>query len=153
MVCWSKPTVYAYVPNFVLSVYSVANWWWKPPNFATFELQHLVVLPIGSVWRKLKINTQPKTFTYQNLFCSQMASWQDHAQKFHQVWRHKLDEKQKTAFLVTPVAGDIQTSPKTWHGDRGPRSHSCISKMFGGQIYSFAAMRHWKYGGNLPPSA
>jgi len=36
------------------SVYSVAVWRRKTPNFAIFGLQHFVVLPVGGILRKLK---------------------------------------------------------------------------------------------------
>jgi len=60
--------VYAYVPNFVSVVYSVALWWQKKNNFCHilphFGIRHLVMLPIGSSLRKLNTGAQLQTFPY-----------------------------------------------------------------------------------------
>jgi len=46
------------------SVYSVALWWLKTPNFAIFGLQLIVVSPICGVWRKVNMGAQLQTFPY-----------------------------------------------------------------------------------------
>jgi len=64
-VCYSGPTVYAYMPNFVsidLFCRSLAA---KNPNFCRFfGLRHLVVWPIGSSLRKLNTGARLQTFPY-----------------------------------------------------------------------------------------
>ena len=68
LVCYSRPTVYAYVPNFVsigLFCRSLAA---KTPQFCQFlrffGLQHLVLSPIGNSLTKLNTGAQLQTFPY-----------------------------------------------------------------------------------------
>ena len=72
--CYSIPTVYAYMPNFV----SIGLFWRrKTPNFchilSYFGLQHLVVSPIGNSLTKLNTGAQLQTSPiqrYENRFCT-----------------------------------------------------------------------------------
>ena len=59
MVCYSRPTVYAYVPNFV----SIGPLLAKTPNFCRFfGLRHLVLSPIGNILTQLNTGAQLQTF-------------------------------------------------------------------------------------------
>jgi len=63
-VFYSKPTVYAYLPNFVSIGYSVALCGQKPPIFAVSGRRHLVMSPVGINLRKLSTDAQLQTFAY-----------------------------------------------------------------------------------------
>jgi len=65
--CYSRPTIYACVPNFVsigLFCHPLAA---KKKQFLPFcGLQHLVVSPIGSSLRKMNTGAQLQTFPLSN---------------------------------------------------------------------------------------
>ena len=63
MVCYSRPTVYAYEQKFV-SVYSVALCWGKIPILPFFGLRHLVVSTVAGNLRKWNTDAQLQTFPY-----------------------------------------------------------------------------------------
>ena len=51
----------------------------------------------------------------------------------------QTDKRTKTQ-RFWPLRRRVKSEPhQTWHGDRGPRERSCISKTFGGLMHSFAA--------------
>jgi len=65
LVCYSRPTVYAYVPNFVWISLFYCPLLAKNLNFCRFIWhRHLVVSPIGSSLRKLNTGAQLQTFPY-----------------------------------------------------------------------------------------
>jgi len=66
LVCYSRPSVYAYVPNFRLGQFIVSpSGGEKKNNFCGFFVpRHLVVSPIGSSLRKLSTGAQLQTFRY-----------------------------------------------------------------------------------------
>ena len=112
MVCYSRPTVYAYVPNFI-SVYSVALCWRKTPVFAVFwtsTFSVLTKLNTGAQLQTFPYPTASKLFLYSYAF---MAKWDAQSLTFKSVTNRQTNSHQ------------------TWHGDRGPRARSCTSKTFG----------------------
>ena len=69
LVCYSRPTVYAYVPNFVsIALFSRPLAAKKAQNFCHIlpyaGLRHLVVSPIDKSLTKLHTGAQPQTFPY-----------------------------------------------------------------------------------------
>jgi len=66
----------------------------------------------------------------------------------HDGHTHKHTNK-KTQCFWSPQQWVKSESQQTWHGDRGPQTHSCASKTFGSLAYSFAAQRCWRFGENL----
>jgi len=120
LMCYSRPTVYAYLPNFI-SVYSVVLWWRKPTIFAIFELRHLVMSSIGIDLRKLSTCAQLQTKTqrktnpksevthspiqrHQRGFCTPTPSWRNRA---HKLWRSKAwrTDRQTSGYATCFTAG------------------------------------------------
>ena len=65
MVCYSRLTVYAYVPNFVVDRFILSPSVGEKPQFLPFfELRHLVLSPIGNSLTKLNTDAQLQTFPY-----------------------------------------------------------------------------------------
>ena len=65
MVCYSRPTVYAYVTNFVSIGLFCRPLAAKTPQFLRFfGLRHLVLSPIGNSLTKLNTGAQLQTFHY-----------------------------------------------------------------------------------------
>ena len=117
-------------------VYSIALYWRKTPIFQFFWLRHLVVSPIGSSLTKLNMATQLQTFPYPTASMSFLYS------RVHNLWRskarrtnkqtNKQTNRHKTHRFWPPQRGWVKSEPhQTWHGDRGVRERSCISKTFG----------------------
>jgi len=153
------------------SVYSVALCWQKKQFLPFFALRHLVLLPsevkwvgfnvplntfrfgcqLAAVWesRTRVHNYKPSTIQrHQNRFCTPTPSWRNraHSLTFKSV-TNKQTDSQKNSFW--PPRWRVKSEPhQTWHGDKGPRAHSCTSKTFGGLAHSFAARGRWKYGDN-----
>ena len=144
--CYSRPTVYAYLPNFVSIGLFCRPLAAKNPQFLpVFGLRHLVMSTIGINLRKLNTGTQLQTFpngikivsVLQRLHGDIGRTISDVQKRVEQRDRQTNRHKNAT-FLATPAAGEIRTH-QTWHGDRGPRARSCTSKTFGGLTQSFAA--------------
>ena len=117
----------------------------KTPNFAVFGLRHFVVSPLGSNLRKLNTGAQLQTFPYPMasksfLYSNAFMSNQPHAQTlaFKSV-TNKQTFRQKTRSFRPPRRRVKSKPHQTWHGNRGPRARSCISKTFLGPTHSFAA--------------
>ena len=65
MVCYSRPAVYAYVPNLVSIGLFCRPLLVKNPQFLPFfGLWHLVLSPIGNSVTKLNTGAQLQTFPY-----------------------------------------------------------------------------------------
>jgi len=127
LVCYSRPTAYAYVPNFVSIGLFCPLWQRKTPIFVIFGLRHLVMTPVGSSLRKLNTGAQLQTFPYptvakpflySNAFMAKLGA---QTLTFKSVRDRQTDKK-------TNVFGEPH---QTLHGDRGPRASSCTSKTFG----------------------
>jgi len=140
-VCYSRPTVYAYVPNFIsigLFCHPLAA---KKPQFLPFfGLRHLVVSPVCSSLRKLNTGAQlqtfpytkvSKSFLYSNTF---MAKSGAESLTFKSVMgRQTQTNKQTKNSTFLAARRRVKSEPhQTWHGDRGPRARSCTSKTFRG---------------------
>ena len=160
LICYSRPRVYAYAPDFVSIGLFCRPLLAKNPNFCRFfELRHLVVSPISSSLRKLNTGAQLQAFPiqrHQNRFCTPTPSRRNRA---HNLWRSKAwrtnrqTDKQTKDSTFWPPRRRVKSEPhQTWQGDRGPRARSFTSKTFGGLTHSFATRGHWKFGGNPSPS-
>ena len=147
--CYSRPTVYGYVPNFVsIGLFCRPLAAKTPPNFCQFlrffGLRHLVLSPIGNSLTKLNTTAQlqtfpyptaSKSFLYSNAF---MAKWGAQTLTFKSV-TDKQTNRQKTQRFWPPRRRVKSELHQTWHGDRGPRARSFTSKTFRGLTHSFAA--------------
>ena len=119
LVCYSRPTTYGYLSNFV-SIGLLSPSGGKKPQFLPyFRLLHSVVSPFGSNLRKLNTGAQLQTFPihrYQNRFCTPTPSCEigrtnsDVEKRDGQTDRQTNRQKNST-FLATPAAGEIRASP------------------------------------------
>jgi len=151
-VCYSRLTVYVYVPNFVSIGLLCGLWRHKTHFLPYFGLRHLVVSPVGSNLRKLSTGAQlqtfpyptvSKSFLYSNAF---MAKWGAQTLTFKRVTDRQQTDKQtyrQKTQRFWPPRRRVKSKPhQTWHGDRGPRSRSCVSKTFWDLTHSFADRGH-----------
>ena len=145
MVCYSRPTVYAYVQNFVLiGLFCRPLLAKKTPIFALFGLRHLVLSPIGNNLTKMNTCAHLQTFPYptasKSFLCSNAFVAKSGAQSLtSKSVTNKQTDKQKTERFWPPRRRVKPEPHQTWHGDREPRARSCAFKTFGGLTHSFAA--------------
>ena len=138
--CYSRPTVYAYVPNFVSIGLFCRPLAAKNPQFLPFlrffGLRHLVLSPIGNSLTKLntgaKIQTFPyptasKSFLYSNVrLHGEIGRTNSDVQKRNGQTNRQTDKKTQRFW---PPRRRVKSEPhQTWHGDRGPRARSFTSK-------------------------
>jgi len=151
LVCYSRPAVYVYLRNFVLIGLFCCSVVAKNLNFCIFlqffGLRHLVMSPIGINLKKLSTGAQlqtfpyptaSKSFLYSNGF---MAKSGAQTLTFKSVTDRQTDKQtDKKTQRFWPPRRRVKSEPhQTWHGDRGPRASSCLSKTFSGLTHSFAA--------------
>ena len=137
MVCYSRPAVYAYVPNFVSVVYSVALCWRKTAIFTIFWTSAFSVVANWQQSDKVEhcaqlqtfaYPTASKSFLYSNAF---MAKSGAQSLTFKNVTNKQTDKqtnRQKTQRFWLPRRRVKSEPHQTLHGDRGPRARSFISK-------------------------
>ena len=122
LVCYSRPSVYACLPNFAwISLFCRPLLAKKPQFLRFFGLWHLVLLPTGNSLTKLNTGAQLQTypypmasklFLYSNAFMAKSG-----AQDVQKRDRQKRDgqkrdgQTKKSTFLVTPAAGEIRAPP------------------------------------------
>jgi len=140
MVCYSRPTVYAYVPNFVSIGLFCLPLAAKNLHFLPFfGLRHLVLSPIGNSLTKLNTGAQLRAFPYQTASKSFLYSNAFMAKSGAQSLTLKsLTDRQtdrqtnKKTQCFWPPRRRVKSQPhQTWHGDRGPPACSCTYKTFG----------------------
>ena len=147
MACYSRPTVYAYVPKIVTIGLFCRPLALNNPNFLpTFGLRHLVMSTVGGNLRKLNTGAQLQTFPYataSNRFCTPTPSWRNRAHKLYVQKRdgqtNKQANREKNSSFWSPRRRVKSELHQTWHGDSGPRARSCTSETFAGLMHSFAA--------------
>ena len=136
LVCYSRPTVYAYVPNFFSIGYSVALCWRKPPIFAVFWTSAFSGV---ANWRQSQKVEYRCTTT--NLPLSNGIKIVSVLQRLHgkigciisniqkRVGQTNRQIKKNSTCLAARQW--VKSEPhQTWHGHRGPQARSCTSKNF-----------------------
>ena len=127
MVCYSRPTVYAYVQNFVsISLFCRPLLAKKPQFLSFFGLRHLVLLPIGNTLTKLNTGAQLQTFPYPTASKSFLHS---------NVFVAQSATQSLTFKSVTNKQTNRQKSQRFWPPRRRmksePHQRSCTSRTFG----------------------
>jgi len=144
-VCYSRPTVHVYLRNFVsigLFCRPVAA---KTPIFAVFwntafsgvaNWQHSEkVEQQGCTTANLPLYNGVKIVSVLQRLHGEIGRTISDVQK-----RDEQTDKQTKNSTFLAARRRVKSEPhQTWHGDRGPRARSCISKTFGGLTHSFAA--------------
>ena len=142
--CYSRSTVYAYVPNFVSIGLFCRPLAAKNPNFCQFL--RFFGLHVVANWQQSDKVEHGCTTT--NLPLSNGIEIVSVLQRLHsEIWRtisdvQKRDEqtdRQKTQRFWPPWWRVKSEPHQTSNCDRGPRARSCSSKTFGGLMHSFAA--------------
>jgi len=142
VVCYSRPTVYAYVPNFVSIGLFCRPLLAKKQFLRFFGLRHLGLSPIGNSLTKLNTGAQLQTFPYptasKSLLYSNAFIAKSGAQSltFKSVTNKQTDRQTKNSTFWPPRRRVKSEPHQTWHGDRGPRARSCTSKTFRSDVVS-----------------
>ena len=127
------------------SVYSAALCAAKNPNFCRFWTSAFsgVVSTVGGNLRALNTSAQLQTFPYPTASKSFLFSNTFMAKLGAQTLTFKSATNRQTKnSTFWPPRRRVKSEPhQAWHGDRGSRACSCISKTFGGLTHSFAARR------------
>ena len=137
--CYSRPRVYTYMPNYVSISLFCRPLLAKNPNFAVFWTS---AFSVDANWQKS--DKVERGCTTTNLPLSNGIKIVSVLQCLRsEIWRtisdvQKRDEqtdkqtdRQKTQRFWPPRRRVKSEPHQTWHGDRGPRAHSCTSKTFG----------------------
>ena len=145
MVCYSRPTVYAYVPNFVSIGLFCRPLLAKNPNFDVFWTSAFSVV---ANWQQSELNTcaqlqtfpyptASKSFLYSNAF---MAKSGAQSLTFKSVKDKQANRQTKRTERFWPSRRQVKPEPhQVCHGDRGSRARSCTGKTFPGVMHSLAA--------------
>jgi len=136
LVCYSRPTVYVYLQNFVSIGLFCLPLPATNPNFCRFlDFGILVMSPFGINLRKLMPGAQLQTFPYPTVSKPFLYSNAFMAKSGAQTWRQtdRQTHRQTKSSTFWPPQRRVKSEPhQTWHSDRGPRARSCTSKPFGG---------------------
>jgi len=115
------------------SVYSVALWRRKTPNFAVFWTLAFSSVASWRILRTFNTDAQLQTFPYTMVSKSFLYSNAFMAKSGAQTDVQKRDgQTDKRTQRFWPPRRRVKSGPhQIWRGDRGPRARSCISKTFG----------------------
>ena len=117
LVCYSRTTVYAYVPHFVWIALFCRPLLAKTPILPFFGLRHLVLSPVGSSLRRLNTSAQLQNFLSNGIKIVSVL------QRLHGEIGRTISDVQKcdgqkrdgqtknSTFLVTSAAGEIRAPP------------------------------------------
>jgi len=144
-VCYSRPMVYAYVPNFVSIGLFCRPLLAKTPFFRSLDLtfsgvanwQQCEKVEHGCITTNLPLSNRIKILSVLQRIHVEIGGTMSDVQK-----RDKQTNGQKTQRFWPPRRRVKSKPHQTWHGDRGPRARSCTSKTFGGLTHSFAVCRY-----------
>ena len=142
MVCYSRPTVYAYVPNFVSIGLLCRPLLAKTPNFRVVaNWQQMDKVEYGCTTTKLPISNGIKIVSVlQRLHGEIWHTISDVQKRDGQTNRQTDKQTDKKTQRFWPPRRRVKSEPhQTWHGDRGLRARSFTSKTFPGLTRSFAA--------------
>jgi len=155
LVCYSRPTVYTYLPNFVSIGLLCCPLLAKNPNFAVFVTSAFS----GVNWQqseKVEHGCTTTNLSLPNGIKIVFVLQHVHGKIVHtnsDVQKHDgQTDRQKTQRFWLPRWWVKSEPHQTWHGDRGPWARSCSSKTFGGLMHSFATRGRWKFGDNQTSS-
>jgi len=145
LVCYSDQQCTFTCQKSSRSVYSVALRQRKKTNLCRFL--DIGMSTVGGNLSKLNTGAQLQTFPYLTASIPFLYSNAFMAKSGEQTLTFKsVTDRQKTQRFPRPRLRVKSEPHQTWHGDRGPRARSCTFKT--GLTHSFAAMGHWKFGGN-----
>ena len=139
LVCYSRPTAYAYMPNFIsIGLYchplAAKNWTSAFNGVASWhqseKVQHNAQL------QTFPYPTVLESFLYSNAFMAKSGAQSLTFKSVTDRQTEKQTNKQKTQRLWLSWRRVKSEPHQTWHGDRGPRARSCTWNTFGGLTHS-----------------
>ena len=124
LVCYSRPTVYAHLPNFISIGLFCRPLAAKNPNFCQFlrffALRHLVLSPIGNSLTKLNTGAQvqtfphptvSKSFLYSNAFMEKSGAQSLTFKSVTNKQTNRQTNKINSTFLAALAAVEIRAPP------------------------------------------
>ena len=163
MVCYSRPTVYAYVPNVVsiglfcrpltakipqfLPIFAI---FWTSAFSVVAKWQQSDKVEYGCTTTNLPLPSGIKIVSVLQRLHGEIGRTISDVQK-GDGQTDKQTDKQKTQRFCPPPQRVKSELHQTWHGDRGSRACSCIPKSFWGLTRSFAARGAENLGETRPP--
>jgi len=152
-VCYSRPVVYAYVPNFVSIGLFCRPLAARKPQF----LPYLAIFWTSAFsgvasWQQsdkvehrctttnLPLSNGIKIVSVLQRLHGEIGRTISDVQKRDEQTNRQTNRQTKKTQRFWPPRRRVKSEPhQTWHGDRGPRARSFTSKTFGGLTHSFAA--------------
>ena len=148
--CYSRPTVYAYMPNFVsiglfcrplvaknpqfLPIFAI---FWTSAFSVIANWQQSDKVEHGCTTTNLPLPNGIKIVSVIQRLHGEIGRTNSDFQKRDGQTDRQTDKKTQRFW---PPRRRVKSEPhQTWHGDRGPRACSFISKTFRGLTHSFAA--------------
>ena len=147
MVCYSRPTAYTYMPNFVSIGLFCRPLLVKTLNFCLFWTSAFSVIANWQQSKKvehrcttanLPLSNSIKIVSVLQRLHGEIGRTISDVQKRDEQTDKQTDKQKTQRFWLRRRR--VKSDPhQTWHGDRGPRARSCTWKPFGGLTHSFAA--------------
>ena len=152
--CYSRPTVYAYVPNFVsiglfcrplaakktyfLSIFAI---FWTSAFSVVANWQQSDKVEHGCTTTNLPLSNGIKIVSVLHRLRGEIGRTNSDVQKRDgQTDKPTNRQTDKKTQRFWPPRRRVKSEPhQTWHGDRGPRARSFTSKTLRGLTHSFAA--------------
>jgi len=165
-VSYSRPVVYAYVPNFVsiglfcrpvavkrTQFYRFFAVFWTSAFSDVANCHQSQQVQHGAQLQTFPYPTASKSFLYSNTFMAKSGAQSlTFKSETNKQTDKQTDKQTKKTQRFWPPRRRVKSEPnQTWHGDRGPRARSCTSKTFGGLMHSFAARGAENLGASRPP--
>ena len=150
MVCYSRRTVYIYVPNFASIGLFCRSLLAKNSNFCRFWTSAFSVVANwqqsdkvehGCTTINLPLSNSIKIIPVLQRLHGEIGRTISDVRTRDEQTDEQIDRQtDKKTRRFWPPRWRVKSEPyQTLHGDRGPRSRSCISRTFGDTTHSFAA--------------
>jgi len=137
-VCYSRPTVYAYVPNFVSVGLFCRPLLAKNPQFCRFWTSAFSGV---ANWQRCEKVKQGCTDAFMAKSGAKSLTFKSVTDRQTNRQTDKQTNKQTKNSTFSPPRRRVKFEPhQNWHGDRAHRALSCTSTTSGGLTHSFAAM-------------
>ena len=140
--CYSRPMVYAYVPNFVsiglfchplLAKNPIFAFFWTSAFSGVANWQQIEKVRDGCTTTNFPLSNGIEIFSVLQRLHGEMAKLGAQSLTFKSVTDKQTNKQTKKLNVFGHPGGGEKSEPnQTWHGNRGPRARSFTSKTFGG---------------------
>ena len=132
LVCYSRPTAYAYVPNFVwIGLFCRPMAAKKTPTFAIFSTSAFSGVASWQQSKKVEHRCTTTNLPLSNSIMAKSGAQTLDVQKRDEQTNRLTNKQTKNSTFLAAPAGGKSESHQNWHGDRGPQARSCTSKTSG----------------------